>query len=225
MIQTARWSSASPRRWTATWSSWARTAAWSSLQSPSCPTGRAGPRPGLRTTAGPPRGRRPSAVEEGSSTSWPTSPRTSCVTRPGWPRSCGCPGAQRRRVGVEPRGYRLLHRLPRFSDAIIERIVDRFVNLADHASVDRRSRGGRGLDAARPLGQGRAGPTGRGEHLRALPVAGRRHPAGRAPARSAGRRPAGGPGAGRMDASPRRPDVAHQPRSARNARRNGVRHR
>jgi diadenylate cyclase len=31
--------------------------------------------------------------------------------------------------GVEPRGYRLLYRLPRFSDAIIERIVDRFVNL------------------------------------------------------------------------------------------------
>jgi diadenylate cyclase len=31
--------------------------------------------------------------------------------------------------GVEPRGYRLLHRLPRLSDAIIERIVDRFVNL------------------------------------------------------------------------------------------------
>jgi len=30
---------------------------------------------------------------------------------------------------VEPRGYRLLHRLPRFSDTIIERIVDRFVNL------------------------------------------------------------------------------------------------
>lgn len=31
--------------------------------------------------------------------------------------------------GVEPRGYRLLARLPRFSDAIIERIVERFVNL------------------------------------------------------------------------------------------------
>lgn len=31
--------------------------------------------------------------------------------------------------GVEPRGYRLLHRLPRFSDTIIERIVGRFVNL------------------------------------------------------------------------------------------------
>jgi diadenylate cyclase len=32
-------------------------------------------------------------------------------------------------AGVEPRGYRLLHRLPRFSDVIIERIVDRFLNL------------------------------------------------------------------------------------------------
>src|SRR5664279_2051089 len=31
--------------------------------------------------------------------------------------------------GVEPRGYRLLYRLPRFSETIIERIVDRFVNL------------------------------------------------------------------------------------------------
>jgi diadenylate cyclase len=31
--------------------------------------------------------------------------------------------------GIEPRGYRLLYRLPRFSEVIIERIVDRFVNL------------------------------------------------------------------------------------------------
>ena len=31
--------------------------------------------------------------------------------------------------GVEPRGYRLLYRLPRFSETIIESIVDRFVNL------------------------------------------------------------------------------------------------
>ncbi len=31
--------------------------------------------------------------------------------------------------GVEPRGYRLLSRLPRFSEVIIERIVERFVNL------------------------------------------------------------------------------------------------
>ena len=31
--------------------------------------------------------------------------------------------------GVEPRGYRLLYRLPRVTEAIIERIVERFVNL------------------------------------------------------------------------------------------------
>lgn len=31
--------------------------------------------------------------------------------------------------GVEPRGYRILYRLPRLSDTIIERIVERFVNL------------------------------------------------------------------------------------------------
>jgi len=42
----------------------------------------------------------------------------------------GLPGAfHDTESGVEPRGYRLLYRLPRFSDAIIERIVDRFVNL------------------------------------------------------------------------------------------------
>ena len=31
--------------------------------------------------------------------------------------------------GIEPRGYRLLHHLPRLSDVIIERVVDRFENL------------------------------------------------------------------------------------------------
>jgi diadenylate cyclase len=31
--------------------------------------------------------------------------------------------------GIEPRGYRLLHHLPRLSDLIIERVVDRFENL------------------------------------------------------------------------------------------------
>ena len=50
--------------------------------------------------------------------------------RTGWPRSSACPGSfNDTESGVEPRGYRLLYRLPRFSDAIIERIVDRFVNL------------------------------------------------------------------------------------------------
>jgi diadenylate cyclase len=42
----------------------------------------------------------------------------------------GLPGAfNDAESALEPRGYRLLYRLPRFSDAIIERIVDRFVNL------------------------------------------------------------------------------------------------
>ena len=31
---------------------------------------------------------------------------------------------------VEARGYRLLHRLPRFSDALIDRIVERFSTLS-----------------------------------------------------------------------------------------------
>ncbi|MHB1547488.1 MAG: DNA integrity scanning diadenylate cyclase DisA [Acidimicrobiales bacterium] len=34
-------------------------------------------------------------------------------------------------TGLEPRGYRVLHRLPRFSDAVIERIVERFANLQE----------------------------------------------------------------------------------------------
>ena len=56
--------------------------------------------------------------------------RTSWATPAGWPRSSACPESfNDTESGVEPRGYRLLHRLPRFSDAIIERIVDRFVNL------------------------------------------------------------------------------------------------
>ena len=77
--------------------------------------------------------------------------------------------------GVEPRGYRLLYRLPRFSDAIIERIVERFVNLqqimrASLAELEQVE----GVGQARAhLGQGRPGPTGRGQHLRALPVADR----------------------------------------------------
>lgn len=32
-------------------------------------------------------------------------------------------------AGIEARGYRLLHRLPRFSDVLIERVVERFVTL------------------------------------------------------------------------------------------------
>jgi diadenylate cyclase len=34
-------------------------------------------------------------------------------------------------VGMEPRGYRLLHRVPRISEVIVDRIVDRFATLPD----------------------------------------------------------------------------------------------
>ncbi len=53
--------------------------------------------------------------------------------------------------GVEPRGYRLLYRLPRFSDVIIERIVDRFVNLQQ---IMRASLGD--LEQVEGVGQARA---------------------------------------------------------------------
>jgi diadenylate cyclase len=53
--------------------------------------------------------------------------------------------------GIEPRGYRLLYRLPRFSDTIIERIVDRFVNLQQ---IMRASLGD--LEQVEGVGQARA---------------------------------------------------------------------
>jgi diadenylate cyclase len=53
--------------------------------------------------------------------------------------------------GIEPRGYRLLYRLPRFSDVIIERIVDRFVNLQQ---IMRASLGD--LEQVEGVGQARA---------------------------------------------------------------------
>lgn len=52
---------------------------------------------------------------------------------------------------IEPRGYRLLSRLPRFSDAVIERIVDRFVNLQQ---IMRASLGD--LEQVEGVGQARA---------------------------------------------------------------------
>jgi diadenylate cyclase len=53
--------------------------------------------------------------------------------------------------GVEPRGYRLLSRLPRFSDTIIERIVDRFLNLQQIMRASLRE-----LEQVEGVGQARA---------------------------------------------------------------------
>ncbi len=127
--------------------------------------------------------------------------------------------------GIEPRGYRLLYRLP----AVLGRHhrADRGPLRqppADHAGLAGRARtGGGGGPGPGPLGQGRAGPPGRGQHLRALPVG----------------RPAPGPGPartrpGRRGCRHRVPLLASayavpmsltSPGSARNARRHGVRHR
>jgi len=53
--------------------------------------------------------------------------------------------------GIEPRGYRLLHHLPRLSEVIIERVVDRFENLQHimRASIDE-------LEMVEGVGQARA---------------------------------------------------------------------
>ena len=74
--------------------------------------------------------------------------------------------------GIEPRGYRLLYRLPRFSDAIIERIVDRFHNLQQimRASLSELEKVEGVGEAHARFGQERSRPAGRGQHFRALPV-------------------------------------------------------
>ena len=76
---------------------------------------------------------------------------------------------------VAARGYRALHRLPRVSDVLIDRIVERFATLpADHARLAGRPREGRrGRHGQGPLGEGRAGPDGGGQHPRALRLSGR----------------------------------------------------
>ena len=148
----------------------------------------------------------------------------------GWPRSSGCPASfHDAESGVEPRGYRLLYRLPRFSDAIIERIVDRFVNLqqimrASLGELEQVEGVGRGQG---PLGEGRPGPPGRGQHLRALPVADAAGTSGPAAAWDRGGGRGREPCRHRVSwrARLRGPDELTSPGSARNARRNGVRHR
>lgn len=62
-------------------------------------------------------------------------------------------------TGIEARGYRLLHRLPRFSDVLIERVVERFVTLPHimQASLsDLEKVGGVGEAKARAMKEGLA---------------------------------------------------------------------
>ena len=105
----------------------------------------------------------PTAPDDGgpSRTGGPTGPRAALhglaaerPPRPGPVAAALGLGAARARStpGVEARGYRLLHRLPRVSDVIIERIVDAVRHPAPHhAGLAGRAReGGRGRRWPRP---------------------------------------------------------------------------
>ena len=73
-------------------------------------------------------------------------------------------------AGVQPRGYRLLARIPRLPESVVERIVDRFgIAPEDHAGHDRRPRrrDRRGRDPGAGH-QGRPLAPGRVEHPRPL---------------------------------------------------------
>ena len=71
---------------------------------------------------------------------------------------------------VQPKGHRLLARIPRLPESVIDRVVERFGNLAKILrATEARPRPGRG--GGRPPGQGHQGgpePPGRVEHPRPL---------------------------------------------------------
>ena len=63
-------------------------------------------------------------------TRWPPWAPRSCSTRRRWPPRCTCRASSvDLDAGVQPRGYRLLARIPRLPESVIERIVDRFGTL------------------------------------------------------------------------------------------------
>ena len=75
---------------------------------------------------------------------------------------------------MAPHGYRLLHRLPQLAPVLIERLVERFATLPEIMSAtaaELESVEGIGAATARHHPR-RVGPHGRGEHLRAVRIAG-----------------------------------------------------
>ena len=230
-----RWSCGSPRRSTATWSSWARTAAWSACSRPSCPTGW----PGRSTWWS-------------ATTAVMTRRRGRRLVRRSWTavvdqladlpsdelrdpsRVAGDPAAARRvpRRRVGGRAPRLPAAAPPAAVLRHDHRADRGPVRqppADHAGVDRRARAGR---------RGRPDP-GHTRSRTAWPVwprpasssatsSGRRPPApSDRPRATVPRGPSGGhPAAGRMGCFPTQTGCrSPAPVPHRNARRNGVRHR
>ena len=165
VLQPAEMSCGSPRRSRATSSSWATTAGCCGCSSTSCDR-RGG------AAAAPGRARLPARRvrrADGATGSRPTSggPRRTAgglESRPGAlhgsaPRSCstrtggrGPRAAHRRSRCSTPRraaGYRLLHRLPRFPEPLVDRLVDHFASCS-------RSCGPRSASSRRSSGVGEA---------------------------------------------------------------------
>ena len=89
-------------------------------------------------------------LERGPRARWPSSTPTTCSTSSRSPPRCTCRAAGvDLDTGLQPRGFRLLSKIPRLPEAVVERIVDRFGNLqkimrATHRRPRRRR--GRGRD-------------------------------------------------------------------------------
>ena len=116
--------------WRSCWAGWRTTAGWSS-----------------RTTSTPTRaGTCPTPWR-----AWPTSPPRTCSTSSRSPPSSTCRETRPSSTPACSRGYRLLHKIPRLPEAIVERIVERFTTLPKilRATVD-------DLDEVEGVGESRA---------------------------------------------------------------------
>ena len=115
---------------------------------------------------------RRSGCSSRSRTGSPSSPTRSCSTCATSPASCDLPADMDLDSSLQPRGYRLLSKIPRLPEAIAENVVQRFGQLPeDHARVDLGSRRGRRRRrSTRPRDQGRPVPRRRDLHPRPLRV-------------------------------------------------------
>ena len=100
----------------------------------------------------------------------PRAPRTCSTSRPSAPRSTCPTSSSTSRRACSPRGFRLLHKIPRLPEPIIERIVERFGSLQKimRATIDDLDDvDGVGETRARAIKEGLS-PPGRVQHPRPL---------------------------------------------------------